>query len=148
MNTVMTLNFPVSNCIVLVTTPWDSITYIPRDSSVVLSCTGEKNQVPAWSITLPGHMGFLQFSFQQQILELNKHNFYKMLDDEHDVNNSIQLLINSTEGKNGTTIQCDDIESATKLYETNLTIYGKHLINWSDVYVINTYIIGHRTNCY
>ena len=145
MNIVMTLNFNVSNCTVFVTTPWESVTYIPRDSSVVMSCTGENNQVPAWTITLPGHSGSLQFGFQEQVLKLNKHNFYKMLEVGRDMNNSIQLLINSTEGKNGTTIQCDDVGSAEKLYETILTVYGKHStgMTFMKQIVINTCILGH-----
>ena len=115
--------------LVSVAPPWDTNTYVPQGSSVHVNCTGEKNQHPAWTIILTGSQAVsLQFSFEQSVRLLNSRNFYKLLEVELEMATTIQLLINSTEGNNGTVIQCVDIGSATIISETTLTVYGEWII--------------------
>ena len=107
-------------------TPWESETHIPQDSSVTMSCNGEKNQALEWTITLPGHRVPFQFGFQAQVKKLHKHNFYKL----KAMGNTVQLLINSTEGNNGTKIECVDVGSALTINETILIVDGEYTLDY------------------
>ena len=93
-----------------------------------MSCDGEMNQTLKWAITLPGHSVPLQFGFPEQINELHKHNLYKQ-DAMLDMDNTIQLLMNSTKGNNGTKIECVDIGSALTSDETTLTVNGEYTLD-------------------
>ena len=83
---------------------------------------------PVWSILLSGTTAITQFSFERSIMLLNSRGFYKVPLPEVQtgtLNKTIQLLINNTEGNNGTMIMCNDVVSATLFSETTLIIYGK-----------------------
>ena len=92
-----------------------------------MSCTGEKSRNLEWFITLPGHNAQpLQFFFEVIIEHLNNHTFYEMPEIEHDLDRTIQLLINSTEGKNGTVIECVDIGLSLAINKTIIIIDGEY----------------------
>ena len=92
-----------------------------------MSCTGEKSRNLEWFITLPGHNAQpLQFFYEKIIEHLNNHTFYEMPEIEHDLDRTIQLLINSTEGKNGTVIECVDIGLSLAINKTIIIIDGEY----------------------
>ena len=117
--------------VVSVTTPWERTTYLPQDSSVIMSCTSEKFRSLVWHITLPGHDQPHQFFDELVIAILNNHSFYKMPEIEHDMSKTIQLLINGTEGNNGTTIACVDVAEASTINKTTIIIDGEYRGLWS-----------------
>ena len=93
-----------------------------------MSCTGEKSRNLEWFITLPGnaHDQPLQFFYEEIIKKLNNDTFYEMPEIEHDLDRTIQLLINSTEGKNGTVIKCVDVGLSLTIDKTIIIIDGKY----------------------
>ena len=117
------------SCIVGVSPPWERTTYVPHNSSVRINCTANSSVYsPVWSILLSGTTAITQFSFERSIMLLNSRGFYKVPLPEVQtgtLNKTIQLLINNTEGNNGTLIMCNDIVSATLFSETTLIINGK-----------------------
>lgn len=115
----------------LVSTPWEPTTHLPRSSSAIMSCTGEKTRSLEWHITLPGHNTQpLEFFRTPTIEHLNNHTFYEMPEIEHDMSKTIQLLINSTEGKNGTVIECVDVGLASTINKTIIIIDGEYSGLW------------------
>ena len=72
------------------------------------------------------------FDYESSIKLLNDHGFYEVPvpveDLELQMNNSIQLLINKTEGNNGTLVKCFDAGSGSSLYQTTIIITGKILL--------------------
>ena len=125
-------------CTVSVMTPWESVTHIPRDSSVIMSCTAGRGRVPKWYITLPGdNTQPLQFFYKEVIARLNSRNFYEMPTIEHDIGETIQLLINSTEGKNGTKIDCVDIGPSMTINETSIIIDGEYMFRIMEVIIMS-----------
>jgi hypothetical protein len=88
-----------------------------------MNCTGEKSRNLQWFITLPGHNTQpLPFFHEETIENLNNHTFYKMPEIEHDMSKTIQLLINTTEGKNGTVIECVDVGLSLTINKTIIII--------------------------
>ena len=109
--------------LVSVATPWEPTTHLLRDSSTIMSCTQrEMSQVLEWYITLPGHNQPLLFYSEDTIAHLNNLSFYVLPEIEREMGNTTQLLINSIEGKNGTTIECVDVVTASVINKTTLVI--------------------------
>lgn len=108
-----------------VTLPWQRYTYSQPGSSVIVNCTTESSDNPAWSIQLPGHENFLQFTFTASIETLNNQGFYELLEEEFGTETAIQLQINNTLGKNGTVIRCYDTGLSNTIAETILIVDGK-----------------------
>ena len=124
-----------------VSTPWEPTTHLPRLSSVIMSCTGEKSRNLEWFITLPGlhNAQPLPFFNEKTIENLNNHTFFKMPEIEHDLDKTIQLLINNTEGKNGTVIECVDVGLSLTINKTIIIIIdGKYSGLWCLI-IINFY---------
>ena len=119
-----------------VSTPWEPTTHLPRLSSVIMSCTGEKSRNLEWYITLPGD-NTLQFYYEIAIEKLNNHTFYEIPEIENNLDKTIQLLINSTEGKNGTVIECVDVGLSLTINKTVIIIDGKYSGLWC--LIINFY---------
>ena len=113
-----------------VSPPWERITYVPQDSIVHINCTANSSiHNPVWSILLSGTTAISQFSFPPSISLLNRRGFYEvMLPEVPGTLKIIQLLINITQGNNGTRIMCNDVVSSTLFSETNLIIVGKNRI--------------------
>lgn len=75
-----------------------------------MSCTGEKSRNLEWFITLPDSNPHRHHFFYEQVIEyLNNHSFYEMPEIINDMGRTIQPLISSTEGENGSVIECVDI---------------------------------------
>ena len=104
-----------------------------------MSCTGEKSRNLEWYITLPGD-NTRQFYFEMVIEKLNNNTFYEMPEIEHDLDKTIQLLINSTEGKNGTVIECVDIGLSLTINKTIIIIDGKYSGLWCLIILFLIYI--------
>ncbi len=101
-------------------------TYSQPGSSVIVNCTAESSNIIdaalAWFIRLPGRENFNAFPLSRKTL--NDQGFY-----EFETEAGIQLLINSTLGKNGTVIRCIDTSSSKTIAETVLIVDGKiHMI--------------------
>ena len=57
---------------------------------------------------------------------------------------TIQLLINSTMGINGTVVRCDDIGTGNLIAQTILLVQGEYEYN---IFIIMWYIHVHQTVC-
>ena len=101
---------------------------MPQNSTIQINCTANSSaHSPVWSILLSGTTAISQFSFQASIRLLNSRGFYKIpLPEEPGTLEIIQLLINRTDGNNGTLILCNDVVSSTLFSETNLIVFGKN----------------------
>ena len=117
------------NYAVEVALPWESFTYVSQESPVYINCTAESSQNPGWTIQLPGRTAILQFTFPESIRTLNDHGFYQLSEvDLRMTMKTIQLLINSTVGINGTLVKCDNLGEATLIAQTILVVYGKFYV--------------------
>ena len=116
--------------LVTLASSWPENTFVPQNSAIHMTCTqsGERNQVPYWEIRLPSTSGDSQFDDSGL---LNEHGLYKcqpQVDLETTNSTIIGLLINRTEGNNGTRISCvylDDFSGPATISETTLIILGK-----------------------
>ena len=113
---------------VTVSQPWEDYTYIPEGSIALVKCTADMARAPAWTIFLGGNetnpVG-LQFTFNVSINSLNKRGFYQV---PSDVDGTILLKVNVTEGinnNNGTEILCVYPGEATTISKTVLIVYGE-----------------------
>ena len=108
---------------VSVSSPWETSTYVPQSSLIRVNCTNKEIHYSRlyWSLMLPGVGVETQFDYPSTINLLNNLGVYE-LPDVPGVD-SIQLLINNTEGINGTRIKCVAI-GATTISVTNLIISG------------------------
>ena len=105
--------------IVDVASPWQENTYVPQNSSIHMTCTGERNQVLYWSIQLADSETDTQFDYPSSISILNGHSIYEIGINASD---TIGLLINNTEGNNASIIQCVDGNTVTTISQTTLII--------------------------
>ena len=114
--------------VVGVVTPFKSNTYVPVGSSVRMSCTVNSSEPdPVWLVHLAGTDTAIQFTFPQSINFLNSRGFYLVLPlDNNGGIKMTQLLINDTDGENGTTIGCVDARTASVHSGTSLFIYGEN----------------------
>ena len=87
---------------VSVSSPWETSTYAPQSSLIRVNCTNKEILYSRlyWSIVLPGDRVESQFNYPSSVNLLNNHGIYEL----PNVVDSIQLLINNTEGINGTRI--------------------------------------------
>ena len=110
---------------VSVSSPWETSTYAPQSSLIQVNCTNKEIHYSRlyWSIVLPGARVEIQFDYPSSVNLLNNHGIYEFPNEV----DSIQLLINNTEGINGTTIKCIAIGSTmtTTISVTTLIITGK-----------------------
>ena len=95
------------------------------------TCAAENNQTLQWSIILADSQASICFCHELNIKLLNYHGIYEIPVSviELQINNSLQLLINNTQGNNGTLLQCINPRAAIIKYETTLIISGM------DVYI-------------
>ena len=111
---------------VSVSSPWETSTYAPQSSLIRVNCTNKEIHYSRlyWSIVLPGDRVESQFDYPSSVILLNNHSTYEL--PKLNVVDSIQLLINNTEGINGTTIKCVAIDSTmtTTISVTTLVITG------------------------
>ena len=90
-----------------------------------MNCTVEgSKQNLAWSIRLAGSDSFSRFKFNHSIMLLNNRGFFKLPDMTTERKNNIRLVINSTDGNNGTEIQCIDPGTAVTVNETTIVVFG------------------------
>ena len=107
---------------VFVEEPWPPNVFIPSGSdSMVVNCTGSKNQCQVWSIILPGPSAVSQFYYQDTVTSLNNNGINEMPGIELELTRTIRLCINDTEGKNGTKIHCVNPATAYTISATTLT---------------------------
>ena len=125
---IITLVYTMSCYTVEVALPWQSYTYSQPGSSVIVNCTTETSNNPAWAIQIPGRENFNQFTSLASAGALNMQGFYELLEEQFGVEITIQLLINNTLGKNGTVIRCIDLVMSNTVAETMLIIDGKDYI--------------------
>ena len=116
-------------CSVKVLLPWQRYTYSQPESFVLVNCTTESSENPAWSIRLPGRENFNLFAFEASIRTLNDQGFYELSEEDIGRQTAIQLLINNTQGKNGTVIRCIDAGLSNTIAETILIVNGKSLLH-------------------
>ena len=105
---------------VSVSSPWSNITFMPPNSMTYLNCTGRRNDSDLqWVVFFSGTGGFVTYSDSSSGL-YNRQGFYSVLQDTV----SIQLLINKTDGNNGTVIQCveSDFNNIYVLSETTMIV--------------------------
>ena len=111
--------------IVGVTLPWQAKTYIPQNTSVQMNCTVEgSTRNLAWSIQLAGSDNSIRFKFNHSIMLLNNRGFFKLADMTTERTKTIRLVVNSTDGNNGTEIQCIDPGTAVTVNETTIVVFG------------------------
>ena len=80
-----------------------------------MTCTGERNQNPYWSVQLADRESPIPFPSRL----LNDHCIYEI---DHETTDTIWLLINgTTESNNGTVVTCVD---GNTISETTLIIHG------------------------
>ena len=109
---------------VSVSSPWETSIYAPQSSLIRVNCTNKEihDSRLYWSIMLPDARVESQFDYPSSVNLLNNYGIYEL----PNVVDSIQLLINNTEGINGTTIKCVAIGSTmtTTISITTLIISG------------------------
>ena len=91
-----------------------------------MTCTGERSEVLYWSIQLADSETDTQFDYPSSISMLNGHSIYEI---DIDTPDTIGLLINNTEGNNGTIIQCVDGHTVTTISQTTIIIIISGKIN-------------------
>ena len=94
---------------VSVSSPWSNITFMPPNSMTYISCTDRRNGSSLQLLVFfSGTDDFIAYSDSSSGL-FNRRGFYSVPQDTV----SIQLLINRTDGNNGTVIQCVESNSNT-----------------------------------
>ena len=105
--------------------PWETVTYIPGDSSAVqINCTS--NEEVAWSIYLTNSTSESRFTNEHSKLLLNRRGFFQLTEVTTETNKTIRLLMNSTVGNNGTMVQCRYPAQAAIVSETTLFVHGNN----------------------
>ena len=113
--------FPVK-----VSLPWEERIFVPQGSSVLISCTADTSSESdiesslEWSIRLPDREIDDDFENAQKKRILNDRGFYELPPTAE----ATQLVVNNTDGINGTVLKCADILSGQLLQETTLLIQG------------------------
>ena len=106
--------------------PWEAKIFIPQNSSVLISCAADTTSEPdiesslEWSIRLPDRQIDDDFTNVQKKKILNNRGFFELPPTAE----ATQLIINNTDGINGTVLRCADILSGNLLRETTLLVYG------------------------
>ena len=110
---------------VKVSLPWEERIFVPQGSSVLISCTADTSNEPdiesslGWSIRLPDREIDDNFGRAQKKI-LNDRGFYELPPTAE----AIRLVVNNTDGINGTVLKCADIPSGQLLQETTFLIQG------------------------
>ena len=104
---------------------WERTTYIPRGSSIIMKCTATStNQKLSWSIRLANSSNFRESRPDDTTQDLfNRYGYHYNLQNKSEV---IELLVNTTDNTNGTTVRCIDIAEfdSPTILETVLIVYG------------------------
>ena len=104
--------------LVTLPSPWQESTFLPQHLLIQMTCTGDSNQNPYWSV----HLADREISIWFPSRLLNDHCIYEI---DHETTDTIWLLINCTiEGNNGTVVRCVDGNSGNTIAETTLIIHG------------------------
>ena len=108
---------------------WEEKTFVPQGSLVSMNCTADitkdldvENSLE-WSIKLPDRQIFDRFTTKPQMEILNSRDFYELPQIDIPIE-TIRLVINNTDGINGTVLRCANILSGELLQETTLSVYG------------------------
>ena len=121
------------------TTPWQPQTNIPQNSLIYATCTSDTESAQSlyWSILLANVSTFSQFDGTSNSRFLNERGIYEI---EQETLETIRLLINNTEGNNGTMIVCSAIDINTAniitISETTLIVPGKFLLRSNAIHYI------------
>jgi hypothetical protein len=109
----------------------ETVTYIPEDSSTVqINCTvNATTDELAWSIRFTNSSSDRRFINQHSKALLNRKGFFQLTEVTTGTKKTIQLLMNSTVGNNGTLVQCFYPGQATVVAETTIFLYGKNECN-------------------
>ena len=105
--------------------PWEEKIFVPQGSSISINCTTDtiseliENSLE-WSIRLPDREIYDDFTNVQKKKILNNRGFYELPPTAE----ATRLLINKTDGVNGTDLRCADILSGQLIQETTLLVYG------------------------
>ena len=109
---------------VSVSSPWNTITFMPPNAMTYVNCTGRRNgSDPHWLVFFSGTDGFVTFTDSSSGL-FNRRGFYLLPTVLLQDTVTTQLFINTTEGNNGTVIQCIDSVSNNIISETIMIIVG------------------------
>ena len=106
--------------------PWEERIFVPQGSSVLISCTADTSSESdiesslEWSIRLPDREIDDDFENAQKKRILNDRGFYELPPTAE----ATQLVVNNTDGINGTVLKCADILSGQLLQMTTLLVYG------------------------
>ena len=99
---------------------------MPHNSSLLMNCTLDSiTQKAAWAIVLSGLTDPSPVQFERSLVLLNNRSFYNLPDITSGDQKIIRLLVNATEGNNGTVVQCIDTETASIISMTTIMIFGK-----------------------
>ena len=112
-------------CAVGISLPWETNTFIPQGSATQINCTEESSQVSQWEIRLAGRENFDRFSSTIEVERLNNHGFYELSTVDLGTETTTQLLLNSTNGNNGTVVKCINIVTSSTIAQTTLVIFGE-----------------------
>ena len=113
---------------VKVSLPWEERIFVPQGSSVLISCTADTSHSSesdiesnlGWSIRLPDREIDDDFENAQKKKILNDRGFYELPPTAE----AIRLVVNNTDGINGTVLKCAEILSGQLLQKTTLLVYG------------------------
>ena len=132
----------VCHCLytVSLSSPWQNVTYIPHNSETYINCTGEGDIY--WLVHLSGLENPALFGDSDETL--HQRGFYGI----PTLNSAtLSMVINMTEGNNGTVIRCIDSYSSEILSETTMITIGisnKSCKHYSTVTVILFSVFKHR----
>ena len=124
--------------LVAVSTPWEKTTYVPQNSVIYINCTDKEGQDPFWSLRFLESDNFINFVFPSSSKNiLNSRGFYEIPQDGAN-SETIQLVINGTDGNNNTSIRCIESSNLATLFETALHVYG---IYWLTLLMVLLHVI-------
>ena len=98
---------------------------MPQNSVAHINCSfvNHESQHVLWSIQLAGSRSISQFAVSKVLL--NSRGLFEQSSVSMDRKTTIRLILNSTDENNGSVVQCDEAKSASILFATTITVYGK-----------------------
>ena len=107
---------------VSVSSPWNNVTFIMPNAMTYVNCTGRRNGSDLqWFVFFSGTDDFIAYSDSSSRL-FNRRGFYLLPAVLLQDTVTTQLFINTTEGNNGTMIQCVEADSNNILSETTMIV--------------------------
>lgn len=115
--------------------PWEQDTYVPRNSSVHLNCTGSRDNL-LWSIKLAGFSSFVRFRRSGPLLRSK--GFEELPSETVGDQTTISMSITNTEENNGTLVECVSILDASVISSTTIIVLGKFKV-YASLYIFDNY---------